>query len=113
MWAKANVSTQKLNEGKGNFAGKNTCNDCHHGKLKIENSSSGTSSTAGSTCKPPNAVCGTACVDVNTDAKNCGGCGNACKGTSTCVAGVCSCPAGTQRCCGGDICAAKCPKVCP
>jgi alpha-tubulin suppressor-like RCC1 family protein len=34
-------------------------------------------------------ICGTACVDLQTSATNCGKCGNACKTGVTCVAGQC------------------------
>jgi hypothetical protein len=58
--------------------------------------------------------CGGTCVNPNTDAHNCGGCGWACSlPDNRCVAGSCTCGAGLQVCCGGDICASKCPKQCP
>lgn len=46
--------------------------------------------------------CGTECVNVATDSRNCGSCGNACGPSSTCAAGKCvtACPTG-QVSCGG------------
>ncbi|MGE5185129.1 MAG: cytochrome c peroxidase [Acidobacteriota bacterium] len=41
-------------------------------------------------CTPPAVLCGSACVDVQTDANNCGTCGHACAyPTPTCLMGVC------------------------
>jgi hypothetical protein len=45
---------------------------------------------AGSPCLPPNVVCGTSCVALQTDPGNCGSCNHACKGA--CQAGVCTTP---------------------
>ncbi len=50
-------------------------------------------------CVPPNLVCGgdagdagAACVDVQEDVNNCGGCGFRCMGPSaTCIGGQCAC----------------------
>lgn len=44
-------------------------------------------------------VCGGACVDTDTNAAHCGGCGNACPDGQACVDGTC-CPSG-QALCGG------------
>lgn len=38
-------------------------------------------------------LCGSACVDIESDPNNCGGCGIACGGSDTCSSGQCS---GTQ-----------------
>jgi hypothetical protein len=45
---------------------------------------------------------GDLCVDLQSDAENCGECGNACPAGVACVAGECSCDAGTEQC--GDMC---------
>lgn len=34
LWKKAKEHSAKLAEGKGDFAGKKSCNDCHKGKQK-------------------------------------------------------------------------------
>ncbi|MFO0604984.1 MAG: hypothetical protein U0324_17510 [Polyangiales bacterium] len=44
------------------------------------------------TCAAPLRACGTACVDVTSDASNCGACGNACTSGRACAAGVCTIP---------------------
>jgi hypothetical protein len=55
-------------------------------------------------CPPPNTNCGTSCSNTQTDAGNCGSCGNNCNG-GTCVAGKCDCSsvAGLSPC--GTTCA--------
>ena len=45
--------------------------------------------------------CGGACVDLQNDASNCGGCGIACGGGTGCVRGACVCPASAATACGG------------
>jgi hypothetical protein len=48
--------------------------------------------TAGAYCglpDPSEACCGNACVDVTTDAFNCGQCGNACLPGASCTNGAC------------------------
>ncbi|MFN8663437.1 MAG: hypothetical protein U0075_16220, partial [Thermomicrobiales bacterium] len=59
-------------------------------------------------CTAGQTACGNACVDLKTDAANCGTCGTKCKKKGTCVAGTCSdsaeqgvtCPAGQVNCAG-------------
>lgn len=36
LWSEAKKHADKLKEGKGEYAGKKTCNDCHQGKMKPE-----------------------------------------------------------------------------
>ncbi len=52
-------------------------------------------------------TCGTACVDTQTDANNCGACGDACPSGESCVAGACTAPAACTtdaECPSGDVC---------
>ena len=50
-----------------------------------------------STCSAPMAMCGSVCVNTQTDATNCGACGRACTAGQSCVTGVCT---------GGSTCTA-------
>jgi hypothetical protein len=43
-------------------------------------------------------LCGGTCVDTQTDAAHCGGCGLACHTMQTCEAGDCACPPGSIDC---------------
>lgn len=45
--------------------------------------------------------CSNRCVDVRTDSANCGACGIACGGGTSCVNGACACPSGRSLACGG------------
>jgi hypothetical protein len=68
-------------------------------------------------------VCGDSCVDTNTDANNCGGCGIVCGQGTTCDVGACKCPiqgqvyqngqcqcpTGTELSSDGSACLAQCP----
>jgi hypothetical protein len=47
--------------------------------------------------------CGTACVDLTSDPKNCHACSAACDTGGQCVGGVCQCPTGALSC--GGVCA--------
>lgn len=54
-------------------------------------------------CECPEAnQCGTACVDMETDANNCGSCHHACAEGFSCDSGECTCPAPAKVC--GEIC---------
>ncbi len=50
----------------------------------------GAAGAGGAACAAPSARCGGACVDVQTDAANCGTCGYACGVGSSCAAGECA-----------------------
>ena len=43
-------------------------------------------------CTPPLTQCSGTCVDLQTDTKNCGACGNACPASNSCELGVCTPP---------------------
>jgi len=45
-------------------------------------------------------ICGTGCVDTQTNNVHCGACGNACSATRSCQAGKCICPTGYTDCSG-------------
>lgn len=65
-------------------------------------------------CKPEN-LCSSKCVDLQTDATNCGGCGQKCATGASCMAGACLCPTGQLECVGAcsnpDAATSKCPAV--
>jgi hypothetical protein len=49
---------------------------------------------------PDNRACAPACVDLQTDPANCGGCGRACTAGAVCAAGRCACDAPRFSACG-------------
>jgi hypothetical protein len=49
-------------------------------------------------CPSGQSFCTNACVNEQTDAKNCGACGKACGTGQTCAAGACNCPSGQTLC---------------
>ena len=57
--------------------------------------------------------CAGKCVDLQSDAANCGVCGTACQSGEVCSSGKCllSCPTGQMRCGGGDAGAAFCANL--
>jgi hypothetical protein len=65
---------------------------------------SGGSSGSGSTGSCAGSVCGGACVDTQSDAANCGGCGMPCPAGNVCEMGACKlvCTGGSTAC--GDKC---------
>ncbi len=54
------------------------------------------------TCSAPSAACAGACVDLQSNALNCGACGRACASAESCMAGACrlACPDGQSACSG-------------
>jgi len=67
-------------------------------------------------CAEGLAACGGSCVDVQTDAANCGGCGNACAAGQVCTAGACratGCEAGYSNCDGDPSNGCETAGVCP
>jgi hypothetical protein len=52
----------------------------------------------GIVCSPGTVRCGQGCIDPAADAKNCGGCGNACRSGQVCVSSGCVCGAGAVSC---------------
>jgi hypothetical protein len=75
------------------------------------------------TCHPGLAPCGSRCVDVQTDAQNCGACGSGCPSGATCSGGACGpCQPGLTMCGGACVdtssdpmncgaCGAPCPSA--
>ncbi len=55
---------------------------------------------------------GTACVDYQSDGRNCGGCGLACQVGQACVAGKCECQAGSSLCDGACVVVGSDPRHC-
>jgi hypothetical protein len=53
-------------------------------------SSGGSKTETAATCRGASVACGDLCVDVRSDNRNCGACGNVCGGGDVCVAGACS-----------------------
>nr|MBK7066950.1 hypothetical protein [Deltaproteobacteria bacterium] len=51
-------------------------------------------------CSSPRSTCDTACVDLQSNALNCGACGRECASAESCVMGACrvSCSAGQTAC---------------
>ncbi len=51
-------------------------------------------------CETPRATCGGTCVNTETDARHCGGCGVACPDGAFCSMGMCTrtCPSGLRAC---------------
>jgi hypothetical protein len=58
---------------------------------------------SGTTCAAPQTSCGGVCVNLQTDAMNCGKCGNKC--AVACSSGMCvaTCPMGTTNCGGSCV----------
>lgn len=54
-------------------------------------------------CRAGAQACGGACIDLERDLANCGGCGRACVGAINCRDGECVCPSGRELCGAGCI----------
>ena len=52
-------------------------------------------------CPAGQAMCGDACVLLDSNAAHCGTCSNACPPGIVCVSGVCGCPADRTSCAAG------------
>jgi hypothetical protein len=82
----------------------------------------GASGASSETCPTGTLLCSGNCVDEQTDAHNCGGCGSgyACLGGKTCQSGTCTCPAGQLQCGSScellspqNSCGTSCTQACP
>lgn len=58
------------------------------------------SESSGTTCPPDRALCGTVCVDLQSNTNYCGDCATRCAAGATCQAGQCQCPSGQPDVCG-------------
>jgi len=66
-------------------------------------------------CPSGKVICGRACVDVQSDANNCGACGIVCGSGETCNAGACQASGGGNDGCGNFCCSTvlvSCPDFC-
>ena len=61
-------------------------------------------SDGGTNCGSSSTLCGTSCVDTQTDNANCGKCGAACAAGEVCSSGACSATCGT----GLTVCSGTC-----
>lgn len=61
---------------------------------------------AGTSCSPGQILCGSTCVNSNTDPLNCGTCANVCAAGKTCASGVCTATAATHLECVDSACKA-------
>lgn len=52
----------------------------------------------GPSCNSTQTLCGTTCVDTQSDDANCGACGTVCPTGQTCMAGACACASGQMLC---------------
>ncbi|HEY5090408.1 MAG TPA: hypothetical protein VIK30_10585, partial [Polyangia bacterium] len=66
--------------------------------------SSGTAGAGGSnSCASGQTLCGSDCVNTDSDSNNCGACGLPCNGGRTCQSSQCQCPAGMLDCNGSCV----------
>ncbi len=96
----------------GGTSGVQTCNASGSGFGACENCTAstvdaGATPDLGLTCAAQQVLCGGACVNVQTDIANCGGCERSCGTTQVCAAGTCVAPS-------PDPCSPRAPAgVCP
>jgi hypothetical protein len=64
------------------------------------------------TCPKGTVRCGTRCVNLQTNARNCGRCGHVCPVGGHCTAGHCACPVGDAVCSAACVALAHDPKNC-
>ena len=68
------------------------------GTTSTSSPSSTASGTGGMGGSCPMTLCAGVCVDTESDAKNCGGCGNTCPAGASCMSGKCVCPGNETLC---------------
>jgi hypothetical protein len=80
------------------------------GEMPVGEGTGSTSAAYGGQGEPPRSdgtcdtglvVCGNVCTSTDSDAKNCGGCGNACASGESCARATCYAPAGSSSSGGG------------
>jgi hypothetical protein len=82
------------------------CGSCTNSCVAMAgDAGAGALSCKGGSCMancPGATSCGGACVQTNSDERNCGRCGVKCTGNDKCVTGECKCPeSNTIKTCGG------------
>ncbi|HLK11928.1 MAG TPA: hypothetical protein VKW76_11145 [Candidatus Binatia bacterium] len=84
-----------------------TTDPAHCGKCTVAcvGNATTTASCQGGSCQysctdpgPGEVICGKSCVDVNTDARNCGGCRDVCPPGEVCTNGTCACGGNLSLC---------------
>jgi hypothetical protein len=100
-----NSSPAQTSNGASNASGTPTSNT---GNVTGSNATGGTptstSTTGGSNCAASGTQdCGGVCVDLYSNAQNCGSCGSPCPAGYGCSNAICTCAAGTQDCGAGCI----------
>jgi hypothetical protein len=89
----------------GSNEGCNAAGDCQCG--------AGASAPSGEACTGATPdCCGSACTDLQSDAANCGACGNRCGPGETCAAGRCTCGGARGAVGSGEACVGGTPDCC-
>ncbi|MCL4390190.1 MAG: hypothetical protein M1484_02070 [Patescibacteria group bacterium] len=68
----------------------------------------GQSCTTTQSCSSGQTLCGSSCVNLQTDTNNCGSCSNVCSSSQTCVSGSCTNSSQVSSCWGGGGTNGKC-----